>query len=552
LEAKKILSLITFEEFTFCVTLGAMENMDTARPSAQEDQIDSKTSSSLRLSEARLAGILASAMDAIITVDEQQRILLFNAAAEKMFDCSASDAIGQPLDRFVPARYREAHREHVHNFGETQVTQRAMGKLRQLSGLRTDGEEFPIEASISQVNAEGQKLLTVIIRDITEKKRLEAQFLRAQRLESIGTLAGGIAHDLNNVLSPILTAIELLQMRIPDESSQRLLNILHTNAVRGGEMVKQVLSFARGVEGDYIPLQPSHLIKEIVKILTDTLPKNIAITFSISPGLWNVAGDATQLHQVLMNLCVNARDAMLEGGELRIEAENLDIDEHYARMNVEAKPGRFVCITVVDNGTGITQQNLSKIFDPFFTTKEQGQGTGLGLSTVATIVRSHRGFLNVYSELNRGSQFKIFLPAVESAQSASPQTTRPDLPVGNGELILVVDDELSVREIAKEALITFGYQVLTAGDGAEAVALFAQNMNDVSCVITDMMMPFMDGPTTIRALRKLKPSLKIIAASGLKANGKAAEAEHLGVTSFLQKPYTAETLLKTLAQELKG
>jgi two-component system cell cycle sensor histidine kinase/response regulator CckA len=228
----------------------------------------------------------------------------------------------------------------------------------------------------------------------------------------------------------------------------------------------------------------------------------------------------------------------------------MEVDEHYARMNVEAKSGRFVCITVVDNGTGITQQNLSKIFDPFFTTKEQGQGTGLGLSTVASIVRSHRGFLNVYSEINRGSQFKIFLPADESVQAAGPQIRRSDLPTGNGELILVVDDELSVCEIAKEALVTFGYQVLTASDGAEAVALFAQNMNDVDCVITDMMMPFMDGPTTIRALRKLKPSLKIIAASGLKANGKDAEAEHLGVTSFLQKPYTAETLLRTLAAEL--
>jgi two-component system cell cycle sensor histidine kinase/response regulator CckA len=526
--------------------------MTTPKQPDAEDPNSLQIASSLRFSEARLAGILASAMDAIITVDEQQHIVLFNSAAEKMFNCPASDAMEQPLDRFIPARYREAHREHIHKFGETQVTQRTMGKLRQLSGLRSDGEEFPIEASISQVNAEGQKLFTVIIRDITEKKKLEAQFLRAQRMESIGTLAGGIAHDLNNVLSPILTAVELLQMRFPDESSQRLLNILHTNAVRGAEMIKQVLSFARGVEGDYIPLQPSHLIKEIIKILADTLPKNIAITYSVSPDLWNVAGDATQLHQVLMNLCVNARDAMTEGGELRIEAENLEIDEHYARMNIEARAGQFVGITVADNGSGISQQNLSKIFDPFFTTKEQGKGTGLGLSTVASIVRSHGGFLSVYSELNRGSQFKICLPAVESAQSSAQQTSRRDLPVGNGELILVVDDETSVREIAKEALETFGYKVLTASDGTEALAVFAQHLEEVVCVITDMMMPFMDGPATIRALRKLRPQLKIIATSGLKANGKAAEAANLGVTTFLQKPYTAEALLKTLAGELKS
>lgn len=498
-----------------------------------------------------MAGILASAMDAIITVDEDQRIVLFNAAAEKMFRCPSEEALGQSLDRFIPARVREAHRQHVRNFGETHVTQRTMGKLRPLSGLRADGEEFPLEASISQVDAEGHNLYTVIIRDITEKKRLEAQFLRAQRMESIGTLAGGIAHDLNNVLSPILTAVELLQMRFPDESSQRLLNILHTNAVRGSEMVKQVLSFARGVEGDYELLQPKHLIKEIVKILADTLPKNIEITFSIPNELWNVKGDATQLHQVLMNLCVNARDAMPQGGKLHIEAENVEIDEHYARMNVELKPGRYVCISVIDTGMGISEANLSKIFDPFFTTKEQGQGTGLGLSTVASIVRSHSGFANVYSEVGRGSRFKIFLPAVEATQVPIAQTPRLDLPLGNGELVLVVDDESAIREIAKETLRTFGYQVITASDGTEALALFAQHSDEVQCVITDMMMPFLDGPATIRALRKLAPQLKIIATSGLKANGKTAEAAQLGVATFLQKPYTAEALLKALATELK-
>ncbi len=506
--------------------------------------------SSLRQSEARLAGILASAMDAIITVDDQQCIVLFNTAAEKMFRCSAADVLGKPLDGFIPLRFREIHRHHVANFGETKISQRTMGKLRPLSGLRADGEEFPIEASISQMEADGHKLYTVIIRDISEKKKLESQFLRAQRMESIGTLAGGIAHDLNNVLSPILTAVELLQMRFTDESSQRLLNILRTNAVRGSEMIKQVLSFARGVEGDYAPLQPKHLIREIIKILTDTLPKSIVITSSITVELWNVKGDATQLHQVLMNLCVNARDAMPEGGELRIEAENVDVDDQYAGMNENSKSGHYVCLSVIDSGLGIPEPNLSKIFDPFFTTKEQGQGTGLGLSTVAGIVRSHGGFVNVYSEVGKGSGFKIYLPAIGSAQIPAEQAVR-SLPMGGGELILVVDDESAIREITKETLLAFGYKVLTANDGTEALALFAQRLNEVRCVITDMMMPFMDGPATIRALRKLAPQLKIIATSGLKANDKSSEVAQLGVTTFLQKPYTAESLLKALAAELK-
>lgn len=526
--------------------------MEKSKPGTQsQPHSESQMASSLRLSEARLAGILASAMDAIITVDEKQCVVLFNTAAEKMFRCQAADTLGQPLDRFIPGRFRDAHKQHINNFGETSTSQRTMGKLRPLSGVRADGEEFPIEASISQMDAEGHKLYTVIIRDISEKKKLEAQFLRAQRMESIGTLAGGIAHDLNNVLSPILTAVELLQMRFTDESSQRLLNILHTNAVRGSEMVKQVLSFARGVEGDYSTLQPKHLIKEIVKILADTLPKNIMITYSIPSDLWNVKGDATQLHQVLMNLCVNARDAMSTGGELRIEALNVDIDDHYSRMNVGSKPGRHVCLTVIDTGIGIPESNLSKIFDPFFTTKDQGHGTGLGLSTVAGIVRSHGGFVGVYSEADRGSMFKIYLPAIEALQIPATQAARLDLPVGNGELILVVDDESAIREIAKETLLAFGYQVLTANDGTEALALFAQHQNEIRCVITDMMMPFLDGPATIRALRKLAPNLKIIASSGLKANDKSAEAVQLDVKTFLYKPYTAEALLKALAAELK-
>lgn len=520
--------------------------------SAIENQTTSQIAASLRLNEAMLAGILASAMDAVITVDENQMVVLFNAAAERMFRCSAAEALGTHLDRFIPERFRAMHRNHVRVFGETHTTQRSMGRVQSLFGLRFDGEEFPIEATISQVEADGHKLFTVIVRDLTEKKRLESQFLRAQRMESIGALAGGIAHDLNNVLSPILTAVELLQMRFTDESSQRLLNILHTNAIRGSEMIRQVLSFARGVEGEYATLQPAHLIKEIVKILADTLPKNIEITFSIATDLWSVKGDATQLHQVLMNLCVNGRDAMPNGGKLHIEVENMDIDEHYARMNVEARPGRYIRISVTDTGVGIPEQNQIKIFDPFFTTKEQGQGTGLGLSTVAGIVRSHGGFVNVYSEIGKGARFKVYVPAIDSGQPQQSQPTRRDLPIGNGELILVVDDELAVREIAKETLQAFGYRVVTASDGTEALAIFASRKEEIRCIITDMLMPYMDGPATIRAIRKLDPRTKIIATSGLKSDVKTAEAAQLGVTTFLNKPYTAEKLLKTLALMLKN
>ena len=502
------------------------------------------------LNDAWLAGILGSAMDAIITVDEQQRILLFNTAAEKMFRCDAVAVLGETLDRFIPSRHRESHLKHVRTFGETKVTQRQMGQLRPISGLRANGEEFPIEASISQIEIEDRRLFTVIIRDITEKKRMESQFLRVQRMESIGTLAGGIAHDLNNVLSPILTATELLQMRTADESVLRLLNIIQSNALRGGEMIRQVLSFARGVEGDYVLLQPNHLVKEIIKILSETFPKNIEIGFSLAPGLWHVNGDTTQLHQVLMNLCVNARDSMPDGGKLRIEADNIVIDDHYVRMNVEAKPGNYVRLLVQDDGFGMAPEVLEKIFDPFFTTKKPGQGTGLGLSTVAGIMRSHGGFINVYSEQGKGSRFTIYLPANLIAEPEEQKVSRPDLPFGNGETILVVDDEESIREVAKETLVTFGYNVITANDGTEALARFAAHRDEIRLVITDMMMPYMDGPTMIRALKKMDSEVRVIATSGLKANSHQAEVSQLGVGRFLTKPYTAETLLRAIASML--
>jgi nitrogen-specific signal transduction histidine kinase len=392
--------------------------------------------------------------------------------------------------------------------------------------------------------------ILVINTDITQRKSMEAQFLRAQRMESIGTLAGGIAHDLNNVLSPILMAIQMLQLKAQDDSSRKLLEVLKTNAERGGSMVRQVLSFARGVEGERVALQPKHLIKEIVKILRETLPKSIAINTRVPDDLWIISADATQIHQVLMNLCVNARDAMPEGGLIEISGENAFVDENYARMHLEAKPGRFTVITVADTGTGMAPAVLNRIFEPFFTTKDMTKGTGLGLSTVLTIVKSHGGFVNVYSEMGKGSQFAVYFPALEEKNSARISLPQTDLPVGNGELVLVVDDEEAIRQITRSTLETFGYKVLTASDGTEAVALYAEHRNEIAVVLIDMLMPYMDGAATIRALLKMNPEVKIIAASGLTAPHTVGEATLEGVKIFLGKPYTAEKVLKALAQVL--
>ncbi len=493
------------------------------------------------------AALLDQAQDAILVRDLGQNILFWNKGAEKIYGWSAEEVIGKNAEDLLfkdRSKQFDAARQAIIQDGEWQ------GEMHQ---VRRDGSEIIVGSRWTLVRDEqGQpRSILIINTDVTEKKRMESQFLRAQRMESIGTLAGGIAHDLNNVLSPILMAIDMLQLRVADENSRKWFEVLRTNAERGASMVKQVLSFARGVEGERVALQPKHLIKEIVKILRETLPKSIEINFQVPNDLWIISADATQIHQVLMNLCVNARDAMPEGGSISIKSENVYVDENYARMHIEAKPGRFVVITVSDTGPGMTTEVQSRIFEPFFTTKEMTKGTGLGLSTALTIVKSHGGFINVYSELHKGSQFSVYLPAMETPGSVDSAAAQTDLPLGHGELILVVDDEESIREITRGTLETFGYNVLTASDGTEALALYADKKNEIAVVLTDMVMPFMDGPATIRALQRMNSKVRIIAASGLGTGLRAGEGTLEGVSVFLNKPYTAEKLLRTLAEVLR-
>jgi PAS domain S-box-containing protein len=494
------------------------------------------------------AALLDQAQDAILVRDLDQNILFWNKGAERIYGWSAAEAVGKnAVDLLLkePTAQFENARQAVIEFGKWS------GEVRQ---FRRDDTEIVVESRWTLVRDEQgvPASILVINTDITAKKNMEAQFLRAQRMESIGTLAGGIAHDLNNVLSPIVMAIDMLQLKADDEGSRKWLEILRANAERGADMVRQVLSFARGVEGERVAVQPKHLIKEIVKILHETLPKSIAITYHLADDLWIISADATQLQQVLMNLCVNARDAMPDGGAISIRAENTVVDENYARMHLEAKAGRFVMITVTDTGPGMPPGVQSRIFEPFFTTKEMTKGTGLGLSTALTIVKSHGGFINVYSEVHKGTQFVLYLPALDVSEHVKAPATQADLPQGKGELILVVDDEEAIREITRSTLETFGYRVLTAGDGTEALALYADRKNVIALVLTDMVMPFMDGPATIRALQRMNPRVKIIAASGLALGMRTDESAIEGVSMFLNKPYTAEKLLKALAQILQA
>jgi PAS domain S-box-containing protein len=386
--------------------------------------------------------------------------------------------------------------------------------------------------------------------DVTEKRRMESQFLRAQRMESIGTLAGGVAHDLNNVLTPILMSLTILRMKLTQPRDVDLLNAMENSANRGAEMVRQILGFARGVEGRRLPLRPKDVLQEIESLLLETFPKNIRCSVVRPPDSWNVEGDPTQLHQVLLNLCVNARDAMPDGGELVVSASNVVVDAQFVSMHPDARAGEHVMFEVKDTGTGIPAEVRERIFDPFFTTKELGKGTGLGLSTTLGIVKSHHGFIDLTSRVGKGSAFRIYLPAKTGVSEPVVQTPESSRRLGQGELILVVDDEAAILTATSHTLEAFGYQVITACDGTDAIATFLKNPNKPVLVITDMMMPNMDGPALIQALRKIEPGLPIIGASGLNQQMQA-QVTSLGVRHFLRKPYSADTLLHAIGDLLK-
>jgi CheY-like chemotaxis protein len=311
-------------------------------------------------------------------------------------------------------------------------------------------------------------------------------------------------------------------------------------------MVSQVLTFARGVEGRTIDVQVVHIVRDLVRIIGDTFPKNIRVETLVQQDLWGVKGDPTQIHQVLLNLCVNSRDAMPDGGCITITAENLMIDSQYAGMNIDAIAGPYLKIEVEDSGHGIPKEIIDKLFDPFFTTKDIGKGTGLGLSTSLAIVKSHGGFIHAYSDFGMGAKFRIYLPAEAVASSDPTEISAAILPRGNGETVLVVDDEASIRQITRQTLEAFGYKVLLACDGSEAISVYVSHQHEIALVLTDMMMPVMDGPATVQVLRRLNPGLKIIGASGISSNGKVAKAASAGLNNFLPKPYTAETLLRAI------
>lgn len=512
-------------------------------------ELDRRTRELVR-SEMRIreqAVLLDEARDAILAIDMEGKVGFWNRSAERSYGWMSDQVMGRDVREFL---YREP-RGVESAWRQVLETGEWMGEL---TTQTRSGQEVLTDTRMTLVRDEGgaAKSVLLIATDITERKKLEVRVLRSQRMDSIGALAGGIAHDLNNVLAPIVMSVDMLREKVGDEEGRAILQTLAESAQRGADMVRQVLMFARGVEGQHAPIRPAELLASLARIFNDTFLKAIEIRVTVDPDAWTILGDRTQLHQVFTNLALNARDAMGAGGVLALSAGNLVLDDHQARMHPEATSGPYVVFTVVDTGTGIPAELLERIFDPFFTTKEIGKGTGLGLASVQGIVKAHGGFVTVYSEVGKGTTFRVYLPAGKDVRDVPASPTAGILPRGRGELVLVVDDESAIRQNTQCTLEAFGYRTLLAEDGPQALALYAQQGKEIAVVLTDMMMPMLDGASTIRALKAMNPAVITVATSGVGNESQTHAATQAGCHRFLAKPYSAASLLKILDEVLAG
>lgn len=498
--------------------------------------------SQLRLQESALN----AAANGIVITDRNGIALWANPACERLTGYRVEEIVNSSLRILKSDQQQE---KSYSNLWQTIMS----GQVWQgeLLNRRKDGTTYHEEMTITPLKDEQGNVtnFVAIKQDISSRKQVELQYLRAQRMEGIGLLASGIAHDLNNVLAPVLLSIELLQAMHPDADTQDILHTVEQSARRGADIVRQVLTFARGVKGERIPLQSKHLVKDIMRVAKETFPKNIEVHIRMDTEVSNVEGDPTQIHQVLLNLAVNARDAMPEGGRLTLSAQNHRLAEALPAVNGTIPPGDYVVLGVKDTGVGIELENLSLLFEPFFTTKAANKGTGLGLPTALGIVKSHGGFFRVITEPGKGAEFLVYLPVCNRDESR-PASPPHSAPRGNGETILVVDDELGIRSLASEILSRHGYRVLIASDGTDAMALVAQHRSKVELVLTDVMMPHMDGVALTRSLRKLAPHTRVLAFSGLSGGASLAakieELRSLGVPPVLSKPLTAPELLNAV------
>jgi two-component system, cell cycle sensor histidine kinase and response regulator CckA len=507
----------------------------------------------LRQSEERLQGIINSAMDAIITVDRDQRVVVFNRAAEQIFRCAAAEAMGQPIEKFIPERLRKIHREHVEDFARTGVTGRSMGLPATLIGLRADGEEFPVEATLSRVETGGERFFTVVLRDVSAHVRLEAELRQAQKMEAVGQLAGGVAHEFNNFLGVILGYSELLSAEVGDNDKvRRSLAEINSATQHAATLTRHLLAFSRKQIAEPKVLDLNEAIWEVLKLVHRLVPATIEVAPMLTSSIGRVKIDPSQVEQVLINLVVNARDAMPEGGRVVIETSDVELDEAYVRKHLGVQPGPYVRLSVSDKGCGMDSETLARIFEPFFTTKQPGRGTGLGLSTTYGILKQNGGHIDVETALGKGTIFRIYLPRVQGPAQQATGAAPQKLEQTGRATVLIVEDEAALRRLLSLSLERRGYSVLTAIDGAEAIEIFRQHPHEIDVVVSDLVMPRIDGFELKRRIAELNPAMKFVFMSGYSDEIGDQRQKALEGCAFLEKPFLPDDLANKVREVLRG
>ncbi|HEV3115441.1 MAG TPA: response regulator [Gemmataceae bacterium] len=504
-------------------------------------------------SETRLASVIDSAMDAIITIDADNRVTLFNHAAEKMFRCSAAEALGQPIISFLTASASEGP-PFPRPFGESGRS----SERTDCKGKRADGEQFPVEASISYARVGGQKICTIIARDVTERKRMERalreskeQFLQAQKMEAVGRLAGGVAHDFNNLLTVITGFCDiLLRTHALQDPSRVLVEEIQKAGERAALLTRQLLAFGR--KQMLLPqvLSFNVVVADMDRMLRRIIGEDVELTTVLGPGLGSVLADKGQIGQVILNLVVNARDAMPRGGKLTIETADVFFDQAYVATHPDVRVGPHVMLAVADTGVGMSEEVRAHVFEPFFTTKEVGKGSGLGLATVFGIVKQSGGHIAVYSEPGHGTTFKIYFPMVgEKTREIVAEVPVNDVPLGQ-ETILLVEDADPVRALAREVLQKCGYTIMEARHGRDALRLAEHFAGTIDLLLTDVVMPQMGGPELANTLRAQRPSTRVMYMSGYTDDAIFRHGLLEGETAFIQKPFAMEALARKVREVL--
>jgi two-component system, cell cycle sensor histidine kinase and response regulator CckA len=516
------------------------------------------TQEELRRSEKRYRDLFNSVSDLIYTQDLEGHFLSANRAMTEIFGYELEEFIGHKTTDFMKpelrplfyTEYIERIKKQGHNEGVT-------------SYFGRDGRKIYLEYRSRLIKPGiGEPYITGIARDVTERilaekeiKKLNKQMLQAQKMEAVGTLAGGIAHDFNNLLQGILGFTQMLLMeKNGNDPDTAKLKQIEKAAHRASELTQQLLAFSRKVESNLRPVDLNQELEQVRNLLERTIPKMIAIELHLEDHLNVIRADPAQLEQVIMNLGVNARDAMPDSGKLVFETENVTLDQEYCKAHLGARPGRYVLLSISDTGQGMDRETLEHIFEPFFTTKGVGSGTGLGLAMVYGIIKGHGGYIMCYSEPGEGTTFKIYLPVMEGdpARNETEPNRNAAVPEGGSETILLVDDEEILRDIGKDILEKFGYTVLLAADGESALELYRENPGDISLVILDIVMPGMGGKECLEEILKVNPQAKVVMASGYSINGRVKEVLDGGARAFIKKPYELKRMLGEVRKVLDG